>query len=84
MHLIDRTDSLEILGDTIFLSVGGILPDVRNVYYRFELDVSTPGMKVCFTPSSIPRLLIQQFIRPSSFISVTHPSMTHLKRPTTH
>jgi hypothetical protein len=47
MPVIDKTNSLQVTGDIAYLTVNGILPpDPTQLYYRFDLDVTTPGRKV--------------------------------------
>ena len=47
MPVIDKTDSIQILGDITYVSIGGVLPDANHFYYRFDLNFVTPGSKVC-------------------------------------
>jgi hypothetical protein len=35
-----------MLGDIAYLTIGGIIPDACNMYYRFNLGLDTPGRKV--------------------------------------
>lgn len=53
-----QTHSLEF-GDITYLDIAGIIPHVRNQYYRFQLDITTPGIKVScpYLISSLPHSL---------------------------
>ena len=47
MFVVDKTDSIQILGDIAYVSVGGVLPDANHFYYHFNLNFVTLGPKVC-------------------------------------
>ena len=46
MAIIDKTDSLCVIGDITYLDINGILPNTHSVYYRFDLNMLTPGTRV--------------------------------------
>ncbi|KAF9218349.1 hypothetical protein BS17DRAFT_828069 [Gyrodon lividus] len=41
--MINKTDTIKVLGNVIFLEVDGITPDWHT--YQFDLDLTTPGKK---------------------------------------
>ncbi|KAF8835519.1 hypothetical protein BDN67DRAFT_984565 [Paxillus ammoniavirescens] len=45
MPIIDNSDSLELLGDIAFIAINGIIPELQNNYYCFNLHIDTPGTK---------------------------------------
>lgn len=47
MPVVDITNTLQVLGDTMYLNVTGIVPGICNLYYHFDVDFALPGLKVC-------------------------------------
>lgn len=41
---INKTDSISVCGDVIFLEIDGVLPNWKN--YCIKLNIETPGVKV--------------------------------------
>ena len=65
MPIIDRTNSVRVFGNFVYLDVAGTIPNIRDIYYSIDLEVDTPGSKVCilFTASFInPLYKIEQTI----------------------
>jgi hypothetical protein len=55
MPIIDRTNSVRVFGNVVYLDVAGIIPNIQDIYYCIDLEVDTPGSKVhiIFTASFI-------------------------------
>jgi hypothetical protein len=46
MPLVDKSNSVRMFGDIAYLNIDGIIPGLRNIYYRFDLELSSPRKKV--------------------------------------
>lgn len=61
MPIINKSNTLQVIDDTVYVIVDGVIPDARHLHYRFDLDIATPGLKVV-VESLLVNLLFDTYI----------------------